>query len=168
MGCQMKYMKLGQQARKDFLGDLEAMPDYLASAFRAFDAADLKKSGASGSFSPIEHVWHLFDLERDGFAKRISRLRNEVRPVLPDFDGELVAREGNYKNRSFEKGIAEFRAARAANISALRDLSAEDWLRSGLQEGVGPVSMCDIPAMMAEHDETHRLEIDEWLRGSHA
>jgi hypothetical protein len=29
--------------------------------------------------------------------------------------------------------------------------------------GVGPISMCDMPSLMAEHDDSHRSEITAWL-----
>jgi hypothetical protein len=32
-----------------------------------------------------------------------------------------------------------------------------------VQEGFGPVSLCDLPSMMAEHDDSHRREIEAWL-----
>jgi hypothetical protein len=159
----MKYMKLDQRERQIFLADLESMPDFLAGAFAKLASSELVRSGSNGSFCPVEHVWHLADLERDGFAVRIRRLQAESDPQLPDFDGDLVAKEGSYKLRTFESGIAAFRAARSSNISILRNLAPSDWLRQGEQEGVGTVSMCDMPAMMAEHDEAHRMEIGEWL-----
>jgi len=37
-------------------------------------------------------------------------------------------------------------------------------LREGVQEGVGPVALCDIPSMMDQHDESHRTEIESWVR----
>jgi hypothetical protein len=39
-----------------------------------------------------------------------------------------------------------------------------DWPRTGSQDGVGPIALCDLPAMMAEHDAGHRQEIDAWRR----
>jgi hypothetical protein len=30
------------------------------------------------------------------------------------------------------------------------------------QDGVGPIILCDVPAMMAEHDAAHRVEIRAW------
>ena len=157
----MKYTKLDQREKKIFLADLESMPDFLAGAFANCAPSELATSGPNGSFCPVEHVWHLADLERDGFAVRIRRLRAESHPQLPDFDGDLVAKEGNYKECSFESGIAAFRAARSSNISVFRNLAPEDWLHHGEQQGAGTVSLCDIPAMMAEHDEAHRMEIGE-------
>ena len=159
----MKYMKLNRGERTNFLADLEAMPDFLVRAFADLPQSELTASGPNQSFCPVEHVWHLADLEQQGFAVRIRRLKAEDNPQLPDFDGDLVAREGNYKARSFNEGIAAFRAARSDNIAAFRSLTAAEWLHAGEQDGVGSVSLCDIPAMMAEHDEVHRMEIADWL-----
>ena len=156
-------MKLNQQEKKSFLADLEAMPDFLVEAFANLPKSVLTLSGPNESFCPVEHVWHLADLEQQGFALRIRRLQAEDNPQLPDFDGDSVAREGNYKARSFDEGIATFRAARGDNIATLRGLSDPEWFNAGEQEGVGSVSLCDIPAMMAEHDEAHRMEIADWL-----
>jgi hypothetical protein len=33
------------------------------------------------------------------------------------------------------------------------------WPRAGVQEGVGDVTLAEIPARMAEHDASHREEI---------
>jgi hypothetical protein len=119
--------------------------------------------GPDGQFSPVEQCWHLADLEREGYAQRIRRLLVEERPELPDFDGARIARERRYRSLSLAAGIAGFRAARLANLRLLRAAQALDWLRSATQEGVGAVSLCDLPAMMSEHDAGHRLEIEAWL-----
>jgi hypothetical protein len=66
--------------------------------------------------------------------------------------------------RPLAEALDAFRAARAENLAALRQAQAGDWLRAGVQDGVGPVALCDIPTMMAEHDEIHREEISSWLR----
>ena len=55
---------------------------------------------------------------------RIRRLLTEVEPALPDFDGERVAQERNYKSLSLADGLEAFRRARAENLAALRALIA--------------------------------------------
>ena len=61
--------------------------------------------------------------------------------------------------------VAEaFREARRANLAAFARLGEAEWSRAGSQEGVGAVSLCDLPAMMAEHDRAHRAEIEAWRR----
>jgi hypothetical protein len=49
-----------------------------------------------------------------------------------------------------------------ANVAAPRALTAEQWERRGTHGGVGPLARCDVPAMMAEHDASHRQEIEVW------
>jgi hypothetical protein len=60
-------------------------------------------------------------------------------------------------------GLSAFRAARRANVDALQRLTDDEWQRSGTQEGVGRVALCDIPSMMAEHDGGHRQEVAAWI-----
>ena len=84
--------------------------------------------------------------------------------MLADFDGARIARERTYRSRSLAEGLAAFRQARRANLARFRALSAVQWQRDGRQEGVGPIALCDIPAMMAEHDAGHREEIEVWRR----
>ena len=163
----MRYMLLNDADQATLLGRLGTMPTFLDDAFSGLSAGDALVEGADG-FSPVEQCWHLADLERDGYAVRIRRLLDELEPALPDFDGERVARERNYKSLSLADGLAAFRRARAENLAALRRLTASEWERRGTQEGVGSVGLCDIPLMMAEHDAAHRAEIDEWQSGQKA
>jgi hypothetical protein len=161
----MKYVRLARGEREALWKDLEAMPGFLAERFASLSAAEAMAPGPEGAFSPVEQCWHLADLEREGFGARIHRLMTDVDPRLPDFDGARVARERDYKTRSLAEGIRAFQDARAANLSVLRSLPAAQWSNQGTQEGVGRVALCDIPHMMAEHDETHRAEIAAWEAG---
>jgi DinB superfamily len=164
----MRYLGLAPMAQDALLDDLQAMPEYLASAFTALSAADAAVPGPDGALAPVEQCWHLADLEREGYGLRIQRLLGEVDPVLADFDGARIARERAYRSRSLGEGLAAFREARRRNLAQLRALTAAEWPRTGIQEGVGPVALCDVPAMMAEHDAGHRQEIAAWLRAREA
>jgi hypothetical protein len=119
-------------------------------------------AGPDGALAPVEQCWHLADLEREGYGLRIDRLLRETDPLLADFDGARIARERAYRSLSLAEGLAAFRRARQDNLARLRTLSAEQWRRDGSQEGVGPIALCDVPAMMAEHDAGHRGEIEAW------
>lgn len=158
----MQYMRLSVADREALLAQLEALPGLLRSAFAALSPAEVVAPGPGDSFAPVEHCWHLADLEREGYAVRIRRLLAEDGPALPDFDGASIAEERGYRSLSLTAGLEAFREARTANVAALRALGDRDWLRAGTQEGVGAVTLCDLPAMMAEHDEGHRREIEAW------
>lgn len=160
----MQYMKLNRQERHEVIGRLAGMPDFLDASFSELSAVEAAMPGPNGQPAPVEQCWHLADLEREGYGTRIRRLLEEPNPFLSDFDGTRVARERNYLMRPLGYALEAFRTARAENLAALRQAEAGDWLRAGVQESVGPIALCDIPAMMDQHDAVHREEIRTWLR----
>lgn len=158
----MQYVTLSPQDREAMLGRLEAMPAYLEESFSGLSADAARRSGADGLFSPVEQVWHLADLEQEGFGLRIERLMAEDEPVLSDFDGAAIASARNYKERSLAEGLQKFRQARLANLATLRMTAQASWERTGTQIGMGRISLCDMPGFMAQHDLAHRAEIETW------
>lgn len=160
----MQYMKLTEVQRLELMESLAAMKMFLRKVFASVTPEETQTPGPAGSFSPVEQVWHLADLEREGFGLRIQRLKTEANPQLPDFDGAKVAHERNYRSLSLAAGLRTFEAAREANIAILQLLPPQAWLRSGTQEGVGTVSLCDMPTFMHQHDQAHMAEIQEWKR----
>ncbi len=158
----MQYMKLGVAQREELLASLARMAEYLREVFSGLSPEQTRARAADGTFSPVEQVWHLADLEREGFGVRIRRLLSEREPHLPDFDGAKVAADRNYRSLSLEQGLAVFAAARQENISVLRALDSKAWVRSGTQAGIGKVSLCDMPSFMSQHDSAHRTEIEQW------
>ncbi len=130
----MQYMRLTEVQRHELMESLAAMKTFLREAFESLTPQEVQTPGPAGSFSPVEQVWHLADLEREGFGLRIRRLQTEANPRLPDFDGTKVARERNYRSLSLAAGLRTFEAARKANIETLQSLSPQAWVRSGTQD----------------------------------
>jgi len=159
----MRYMKLPVEEREALLERLVDMPAFLEATFGALAPAATTLPGPDDAFSPVEQCWHLADLEREGYLTRIARLLDEDDPELPDFDGDRVAEERRYASLSLREGLRAFRAARAETLARLRGVAGDDWRRAGRQEGVGAVMLCDLPAMIAAHDASHRAEIEAWL-----
>lgn len=144
---------------------LAAMPMFLQKSFGSLTMQEAIRRGVGDTFAPVEQCWHLADLEREGFSVRIRRLLLEGTPVLPDFDGARVAEDGQYLRRSLAEGLKAFQVARLETLEQLRAVAPGDWSRTGTQDGVGVVALADIPKLMAAHDDEHRKEIEEWLRG---
>src|SRR5262245_18596325 len=161
-GNTMQNMKLNTAEREELLDSLNSMSEYLREAFAGLTADQARTPGSGEVFSPVEQVWHLADLEREGFGVRIQRLLSEVEPHLPDFDGTKIAAERRYRSLSLEEGILAFTEAHRKNIAALPAIDSTMWSRSGVQEGVGNVSLCDIPNCMLQHDSAHKAEIEAW------
>lgn len=143
--------------------ELSSMPEFLERAARHLGEARSREPGPDGSFSLVEHAWHLGDLESEGFEERIRRIRTEEDPFLPDFPGDRIARERHYSSRDLQEGMSRFRAAREACLRALREVSRGEWDRKGMLAGYGSLSLQDLPVLMVEHDRSHRKEIHALL-----
>ena len=154
---------MNRRQLETLLVTLESTPALLQRASSSLSSEQASRRPAGGGFSLIENVWHLADLEREGFCARIRRLLSEEEPSLSNFDGERVARERRYQERPLAEGLAAFAAARARNLEKLREASRADWKRRGIQEGIGGISLADIPRNMAEHDLSHTREISDLL-----
>jgi hypothetical protein len=149
--------------RDTLLADLSRTPEFLRRALARIRADELRRPPKSGGFSFVEQLWHLADLEREGYEQRIRRILAEDEPELPDFEGDRIARERRYLERDAHEGLEIFRLARERNVAALSRATSADFMRSGTQAEVGRITLADLPRMMSEHDQGHRAEIEALL-----
>jgi hypothetical protein len=145
----------------DAIGTLSRTPALLARV--SAHVPDGLVRVRSGPFALVEHAWHIADLEREGFGERIRRLLAEDDPLLPDFDGERIARERGYVKLELAPALAAFAAARAETLGLFSSLSPAQWTRAGNQEGVGRVALADLPGRILDHDRAHANEIADLL-----
>ncbi|HEY1725902.1 MAG TPA: DinB family protein [Steroidobacteraceae bacterium] len=160
----MQYMRLAPAERLALLAALDDMPQFLEREIGSLTPGQLCQQGLDGGFTPLEQVWHLADLEREGFGSRIERLLTEDQPLLPDFDGAAIAAARHYRARLVIPGLATFRDARRQNLLRLRGIRGDAWMRAGRQQGVGDISLCNIPGFMSQHDAAHRAELAAWKK----
>lgn len=147
---------------------LGAMPMFLQRALEAVDRAALGTQPAPGQFSLVEHACHLRDVEHEGYAVRVRRMRTEASPRLLGFDGGTVAVERDYPRQDPFDAAREFAATRKSVLEQVAALSPEMLAREGTI-GERRVCFADVIAMMVEHDRGHREEIEalvSQLRGS--
>jgi hypothetical protein len=145
----------------DLLESLSRTPAVLARVARL--VPDELVRVRSGPFALVEHYWHVADLEREGFGERIRRLLAEADPWLPDFDGERIAREREYLKLPLAPALAAFASAREETLRLLRSVADDQWARAGQQEGVGTVTLADLPRRIFDHDRAHMNEIADLL-----
>jgi hypothetical protein len=146
---------MNRRQLETLLVTLESTPVLLERSSSEIPVSLATRRPAGGGFSLVENVWHLADLEIEGYGARIRRLLAEEDPVLANFDGDRIATERNYQGRDLAEGLASFAAARRRNLEMLRTARASDWRRRGTHETLGRVTLEDLPRMMAEHDRGH-------------
>ncbi|MDT4896080.1 MAG: hypothetical protein QOH25_1157 [Acidobacteriota bacterium] len=150
-----------EQEFQDVVRFLEETPESIRQLTIAFASQELRWKPALNEFSALEQVCHLRDLEREGYAARISKLLTENQPSLPDFDGGRVARERDYNTQDFESACQAFALARAENVRLIKSLLPEQLNRSGVLEGIGAITLEKLLLLMRGHDQSHRKELSE-------
>ena len=148
---------------EDALASLAAMPDALQRRLAGLTNAQLCFKPGSDTFSVLENVWHLRDIEVEGYACRLTLLLREETPRLPDLDGSALARERRYNNQPLQPALDAFVASRRASLVMLADLTPAQLERRGSFENVGEVSLARLLELWVEHDQGHLKELDHLL-----
>jgi len=139
-------------------------PGLIENLLRGLSPGQLTTPQVHG-FSLHEQVWHLADLEREGFQFRLQALLSQKFPCLENFDGDEVAKQRHYHSLSLQQAFMIFSETRLKNLWLLSGINHADWMRRGMQNGVGEVCVADVFRAMAAHDLSHIQEIEAILRG---
>src|SRR5437868_2279325 len=139
----------------DIIAFLEETPEVIRRLREGFEDEELRARADDGSFSLVEQVCHLRDIEREGYGARIEKILSEELPPLADIKGGALAAERRYNEQRFEQGLEEFSEARRRNAAVLRGLTDAQLERRGVLEGVGEVTLARLVSMMREHDAEH-------------
>jgi hypothetical protein len=152
---------MNDQDLQNLIESLEAMPEFIRTLTKGLSTAELKKKPSEKEFSVLEHVWHLRDIESEGYSVRIKKLLSEKRPVLDDIDGGKLAVERGYNNLDFVEGLKAFTRARRDNIRSIKGLTLEQLYCNGIFKDAAPITLERVLQMMREHDEVHRKELND-------
>ena len=152
------------QGNEDFgvrVAMLGAMPAKVKDLATRAGERTWRARPASGAFSLLEHVCHLRDIDNDGYRVRLQRMLTEVRPSLPDIDGEQLAKERDYKSQDLSAALAAFTATRLEIVARLAKLTPEERQRSGLMAGTREITIEGLTEAMLAHDSEHLDQLAE-------
>src|SRR5713101_7258782 len=94
---------------------LQKAPETIRQLVSGLPDGGLTSKPSGTEFSILEHICHLRDIEKEGYAVRIEKLLTEVEPFLPDIDGNKLAEERVYNQQDFRAALIEFTLARNNN-----------------------------------------------------
>ena len=147
---------------------LEGTPDVLESLLNAFayddPVWDLRPN--PDRFTLREILAHLADWEPI-FLERITRMRDEDTPHLPDVDEGQLAVARDYAHVDAPASLMRFRQGRAQLLPVLRALPVEAWERPGFRERIGPLTLENLVVLILGHDGYHTRQIAQWLAACH-
>lgn len=148
---------------EDALASHAAMPDALRLRLVGLTEAELRFKPGTETFSVLENICHLRDIEVEGYARRLRSLLQEENPLLPDLDGSALARERRYNSQPLQPALDAFTASRRASLAILANVTPAQLERRGTFENVGVVSLTRLLELWVEHDQGHLKELDELL-----
>lgn len=154
----------------NLLNELADMPGQLEQALRLVpsDRRGWRPEAWGGcpseTFSALEQVCHLRDIERDGYHVRIQRMLEESNPSLESLDSYELARERRYESADPDAALAAFREARAATVERLRRVSDVQLARAGTFAEYGPLTLRALVHYLRSHDQQHLAGL-QWLAG---
>lgn len=153
---------------RDVLQTLTETPDRFESVFQLFPESQWNRKpsdweGVPGErFTALEQLWHLRDIEIDGYHLRIRRMLDESEPDLVSLDGYRLAEERSYATRSPLSALAEFRQARAGTLRLVSGLDAQQLERKGTFAEYGSISLAGLIHLLCSHDLQHQASM-HWL-----
>ena len=147
----MEKMKSGRPRPGEFAeyvaADIDAVPgddaiealatlgDATVELFRGLaDPAERGLTYAAGKWTIKEVLGHLIDDERI-FAYRLLCVARGEPLELPGFDENLYAAAGEFKHRTLDSLLTEYRSVREATLRLLENLPLKAWLRRGHVNG---------------------------------
>ena len=147
------------QDYQQLVNDIESMPRIIQELLADTNDNDLRARPPDGSWSILEHICHLRDIEREGYRVRVDQMLNEKSPLLADLDGDRLAQERDYINQDFRLALEDFVETRAINVRAIRDLSLHQLSKQAMFENVGPINFLELLIKLREHDRGHISEL---------
>jgi hypothetical protein len=154
----------------DLLGEFEDMPRQLEQALRLIPDHRMawrpESWGGcpSETFSALEQVCHLRDIERDGYHVRIQLMLEETNPSLASIDSYQIAGERHYESANLQDALAAFRDARRVTVARLKGVSDEQLARAGDFAEYGRLTLRGLVHYLRSHDQQHLAGI-QWLAG---
>ncbi len=152
------------------LSALESFPDQLERFFLEMPKShwawvpDSWEGIPSESFTAIEQICHVRDIEIDGYHTRFRRLLDEIDPVLESVDGYALVQERHYADADPVRVFDDIRAARSQTLRLIEDLTPEQLARTGFFEGYGWLTVKGLMHYLCSHDQQHLSGL-QWLLG---
>jgi hypothetical protein len=147
----------GDARFREVLASIGSTPELINDMLSRVPQSRWDAKPSEGGWSFAQNLCHLRDLEREGYAVRITRMLEEEEPFLPDFDGGKIAIERNYVEQDAGLALEDFARIRADNVARLSKLDDRSLARTGSLEGSGVITLRKLMDFIHEHD-THHLE----------
>ena len=150
-------------ALKSFPGQLEQLFGEVPSDYRHW-APETWDGIPSESFTAIEQICHVRDIEVEGYHVRFRRMLEEDDPALVSLDGYALAEQRRYAEADPADVFASIHAARERTLELIQSLTESQLRRTGLFAEYGRITVKGLIHYLCSHDQQHLAGM-QWLLG---
>lgn len=157
-------MKMTPKEIEKYLDLLAGILDNIALITRDASEEQLHHKATKQDWSVRDILAHLRACS-DVWGNSIEAMLADENPVLPDVHPRHWLKQTNYLDLSFRDSLQAFASQRAKMLPVLRQLSFEDWGRSGVIGGRKHTVFSQV-RRMAKHEAEHITQIAGMLQTS--
>jgi carbonic anhydrase/acetyltransferase-like protein (isoleucine patch superfamily) len=150
----MSFLEWGQ-----LLATLAESPDWAARRLERSGESRWRGRPAPGSWSALEVLCHLRDVDAEIWLPRLERMLGGRNPEIPDVPATGWPAARRYDEQSPSRVLEDWRVTRGRLLARLAPLSGADWTRTGFHASRGPFSLADMVRHWVDHDLAHRRQM---------
>ena len=148
----------------DRLRRLERIADELTAAVSGQSDAILSRRPDAKNWAAKEVICHLRDTE-EGFMTRFQQIMVMDEPKFVLGNPDRWAEERQYLRNDATAALEAFRKRRQESLAFFAKLTPEQWKRGGIHPARGRMTVDDVVALMAYHDDNHLDQLRRALDG---
>lgn len=130
------------------------------------DHIDWRHRPAPDSWSLVEIVCHLRDVELEVHQPRIRAIVDEEMPFIPGVNPDSWAEPRRYREEEGDEAFAQCLSARRETVTLLSGLEPGQWQRRGRHAFLGTTTLQELVYLIVNHDEAHWLQAAALLPGA--
>ena len=142
------------------IASLDAAPGIIIGLVREVPPRNLKRRPAPDKWSAHEHACHI-STGQETFLARLERMLSDPLPRIESMVPSPDEEAGSLLSVDLDEALGRYVRERALVVKRLKELSAEDWQRTGEHEAFSHYSVYIMFRHMLMHEMLHAYRNDE-------
>jgi len=144
------------------IASLEAAPDIIVGLVREVAPQNLKRRPAPSKWSAHEHACHI-STGHEVFLSRLELMLSDPHPQIKSMEPTPDEEAGSLLSVDLDEALGRYVRERVQLVERLKELSAEDWLRTAEHEAFSHYSVYIMFRHVLIHEMLHAYRIDELM-----
>lgn len=145
---------------------LENVPAVIISLIREMPPDYLKRRPSPAKWSAYEHACHLSGSDKP-FRARLDLMLSSPDPVIQSIVNSPEVEAGALLNVDLDAALDRYVSERASLVKRLRELTPEEWQRTGRHDAFRCYSVWIMFRHHLTHEMSHAYRIEELLLQAH-